>query len=219
MTIRVVIADDQDVVRFSFRTILGAAPDVRVVGEAADGRSALDVVRAVKPDVALVDIRMPGMNGLELTRILAETEPGVRVVVVTTYDLDAYVHTALRHGACGFLLKHSGAPLLVEAVRAAAAGDALISPAVTVRLLRELAPRAAQPAPHRLTDRELDIVALVAEGKTNAEIGAALYITAGTVKTHLANIQQKLGVDNRVAIAAWAWDTGHCTPSRTGRPE
>nr|BFE80987.1 hypothetical protein GCM10020093_035880 [Planobispora longispora] len=138
-----------------------------------------------------------------------------RVVVVTTYDLDAYVHTALRHGACGFLLKHSGPGLLVEAVRAAMTGDALISPSVTVRLLRELSGRDGEPARAQpLTGRELDIVSLVADGRTNAEIGAELYITAGTVKTHLAHIQRKLGVRNRVGIAAWAWETGHRQPGR-----
>jgi DNA-binding NarL/FixJ family response regulator len=207
--IRVLLADDQESVRLAFRTILGAAPDIEVVGQAADGVEALELARRLKPDVALVDVRMPRMDGLELTRHLSDAEPPVRVVVVTTYDLDAYVHTALRHGACGFLLKHSGAALLVSAVRAAVAGDALISPEVTVRLLRDLAVRPAEPRPHRLTDRELDVVALVADGRTNAEIGAELYITAGTVKTHLASIQQKLGVTNRVAIAAWAWETGH----------
>ena len=202
--IRVLIADDQEAVRFSFRTILDAAPGIAVVGEAKDGTSALALARTIKPDVALLDIRMPGIDGLELTRILT---PDIRVVVVTTYDLDAYVHTALRNGAHGFLLKHSGAQLLAEAVRAAAAGDALISPEVTVRLLKELSPR--HEAANPLTDRELDIAALVADGKTNAEIGADLYITPGTVKTHLAHIQQKLRVPNRVGIAAWAWETGH----------
>ena len=202
--IRVLIADDQEAVRFSFRTILDAAPGIAVVGEAKDGTSALALARMTKPDVALLDIRMPGIDGLELTRILT---PDIRVVVVTTYDLDAYVHTALRNGAHGFLLKHSGAQLLAEAVRAAAAGDALISPEVTVRLLKELSPR--HEAANPLTDRELDIAALVADGKTNAEIGADLYITPGTVKTHLAHIQQKLRVPNRVGIAAWAWETGH----------
>ncbi|MFG1925634.1 response regulator transcription factor [Cryptosporangium sp. NPDC048952] len=202
--IRVLIADDQDAVRFSFRTILNAAPGISVVAEAENGTRALELAKETKPDVALVDIRMPGMDGLELTRVLS---PTTKVVVVTTYDLDAYVHTALRNGACGFLLKHSGAALLAEAIRAAAAGDALISPEITVRLLRELTPRTADSNP--LTDRELDIVALVADGRTNAEIGAELYITAGTVKTHLAHVQQKLGVANRVGIAAWAWETGH----------
>ncbi|GIJ69046.1 response regulator transcription factor [Virgisporangium ochraceum] len=210
--IRVLLADDQESVRIAFRTILNAARDIEVVGEAADGVEAAELARRLRPDVALVDIRMPRMDGLELTRVLSTASPPVRVVVVTTYDLDAYVHTALRHGACGFLLKHSGAALLVQAVRAAVAGDALISPEVTVRLLRELAVRPAVTPPNPLTDRELDVVALVAEGKTNAEIGAQLYITAGTVKTHLASIQQKLGVSNRVAIAAWAWATGHRSP-------
>jgi DNA-binding NarL/FixJ family response regulator len=211
VTIRVLLADDQESVRMAFRTILNAERDIDVVGEAADGVEAVELAARLRPDVALVDVRMPRMDGLELTRVLCAATPPVRVVVVTTYDLDAYVHKALHHGACGFLLKHSGVALLVQAVRAAVAGDALISPEVTVRLLRELAPRPT-PQPHRLTDRELDVVALVAEGKTNAEIGAQLYITAGTVKTHLASIQQKLGVANRVAIAAWAWSTGHRAP-------
>jgi DNA-binding NarL/FixJ family response regulator len=215
MTIRVLLADDQESVRLAFRTILGSEGDIEVVGQAADGVEALELAKRLRPDVALVDIRMPRMDGLELTRILCapDASPQVRVVVVTTYNLDAYVHKALRHGAAGFLLKHSGASLLVSAVRAAMAGDALISPEVTVRLLRELAVRPDRRPPHRLTDRELDIVALVADGLTNAEIGARLYITAGTVKTHLASIQQKLAVSNRVGIAAWAWQTGHRAPS------
>jgi DNA-binding NarL/FixJ family response regulator len=215
VTIRVLIADDQEQVRFGFRTILGAAPDIEVVGQAADGVEALDLVRRLHPDVVIADIRMPRMDGLELTRILCapDARVGARVVVVTTYDLDAYVHTALRHGACGFLLKHSGSGLLIEAVRAAMVGDALISPSVTVRLLRELSERHEEPGRAQpLTARELDIVSLVADGRTNAEIGAELYITAGTVKTHLAHIQRKLGVRNRVGIAAWAWETGHRQP-------
>lgn len=217
MTIRVLIADDQEAVRFGFRTILGSVPDIVVVGQAADGLEALERVRQLRPDVMIADIRMPRMDGLELTRILcAPNAPTpVRVVVVTTFDLDAYVHTALRHGACGFLLKHSGSSLLVEAVRAAMVGDSLISPAVTVRLLRELSSvRHASEAAQPLTDRELDIAALVADGRTNPEIGAELFITPGTVKTHLTHIQRKLGVRNRVGIAAWAWETGHRSPNR-----
>ena len=207
MTIRVLIADDQEPVRMAFRAILGAAPDIDVVGLAADGVEAFALARAQRPDVAVVDIRMPRMDGLELTRLLCAE--GIQVVVVTTFDLDAYVHTALRHGACGFLVKHSGTALLTEAVRAAMAGDALISPEVTVRLLRELSGPSGRVPDHLLTERELDIVALVAEGRTNAEIGAELFITAGTVKTHLLHIHQKLGVRNRVEVAAWAWETGH----------
>ena len=211
MSIRVLIADDQESVRSSFRTILRTAADIDVVGEAADGTAALSLARRLRPDVVITDIRMPGIDGLELTRQLCAPDApfSTRVLVVTTYDLDTYVHAALRNGACGFLLKHSGAGLLIEAVRAAVRGDALISPAVTVRLLRELtATREVQASESPLTDRELDIVALVAEGLTNAEIGARLYITAGTVKTHLAAIQRKLTVRNRVGIAAWAWETG-----------
>ncbi|GAA3019923.1 response regulator transcription factor [Streptosporangium longisporum] len=212
MTIRVLVADDEERVRFGFRTILNSAPDIDVVGQAADGVEALELAERLRPDVVIADIRMPRMDGLELTRILCAPDAPVvtRVVVVTTFDLDAYVHTALRHGACGFLLKHSGTALLIEAVRAAMLGDSLISPSVTVRLLRQLSGvRDAPEAPSPLTDRELDIVSLVADGRTNPEIGAELYITPGTVKTHLAHIQRKLGVRNRVGIAAWAWETGH----------
>jgi DNA-binding NarL/FixJ family response regulator len=210
MSIRVLIADDQESVRFGFRTILQTAADIDVVGEAADGTAALELARRLRPDVVITDIRMPGIDGLELTRQLCSPTATftTRVLVVTTYDLDAYVHTALHNGACGFLLKHSGPALLIEAVRAAIRGDALISPAVTVRLLRELtSTREVQPSVAVLTDRELDIVALVADGLTNPEIGAKLYITAGTVKTHLTAIQRKLNVRNRVGIAAWAWET------------
>ncbi len=165
--------------------------------------------RELRPDVVLADIRMPRLDGLEVTRLLA---PQTRVVVVTTFDQDAYVHTALRNGACGFLLKRSGPALLIEGVRAAMAGDTLISPQITVRLLSRLsqdrpdAPRAATA--HPLTEREVEIVRLVARGLTNAEIGAELYISAGTAKTHLANVQAKVGARNRVGIAAWAWEHG-----------
>ncbi|MEV4494123.1 response regulator transcription factor [Micromonospora arborensis] len=212
MTIRVLVADDQDSVRFGFRTILTAAADIEVVGEAADGETALALTRRLRPDVVIADIRMPGLDGLELTRRLcaADAPVSARVVVVTTYDLDAYVHTALRHGASGFLVKHAGPALLTEAVRAAVAGDALISPTVTVRLLRELSRTAVEPARKPeppLSDREREIVLLVADGLTNPEIGAKLYITPGTVKTHLASIQRKLKVRNRVGIAHWAWET------------
>ncbi|MFD8023071.1 response regulator [Streptomyces lavendulae] len=216
MTTRILIADDQEDVRNGFRLILDSQPDMTVVGEAADGAEAVELARALRPDVVLADIRMPRLDGLEVTRLLAgpTAEHPVRVVVVTTFDLDDYVHTALRNGACGFLLKRSGPNLLIEGVRAAMAGDTLISPQLTVRLLRSLsAPQPAAPEPRTasadpLTAREREIALLVARGLTNAEVGAELFISPGTAKTHVANIQAKLSVRNRVGIATWACETG-----------
>ena len=215
MTIRILIADDQEGIRDAFRMVLDAQPDMRVVAEAADGRSALDQARHLRPDVVLADIRMPGLDGLELTRPLAG--PGVaaplRVIVVTTFDLDEYVYTALRDGACGYLLKRSGPTLLIEAIRAAMSGDTLISPQITVKLLRKMIP--AEPSAGdgaALSDRELEVVRLVAQGLTNVEIGTELFISAGTVKNHLANIQRKIGASNRVGVAAWAWSNGQVPP-------
>ncbi|MEU9837170.1 response regulator transcription factor [Streptosporangium sp. NPDC048047] len=214
--IRVLVADDQEGIRGAFRLILDAQPDMTVVAEAADGATAIATARHLRPDVVLADIRMPVADGLEVTRALAG--PGVadpiRVVVVTTFDLDEYVHTALRAGACGFLLKRSGPALLVEAVRAAVAGDTLISPQLTVRLLGHLATPAtgsAGPA-EPLTGRELDVVRLVADGRSNGEIAAELLISPGTVKNHVAAVHRKLGTRNRVGIAAWAFRTGHHSP-------
>ncbi|MER6312884.1 response regulator transcription factor [Streptomyces sp. NPDC001581] len=207
MTTRILIADDQEDIRSGFRLILDSQPDMTVVGDAADGERAVALARELRPDVVVADIRMPRLDGLEVTRLLA---PETRVIVVTTFDLDEYVHTALRNGACGFLLKRSGPALLIEGVRAAMAGDTLISPQITVRLLSRLteAGPVAGRAAHPLTERELDIVRLVARGLTNAEIGAELFISAGTAKTHIANVQAKIGARNRVGIAAWAWEHG-----------
>lgn len=210
---KVLIADDQQLVRTGFQMILDAQPDMEVVAAVADGVEAVEQARRLRPDVCLLDIRMPRLDGLEATRLLAG--PGVpdpmRVVIVTTFDLDEYVYGALRAGACGFLLKDSGPTLLIEAVRAAAVGDSLVSPSVTVRLLKHLAtPAASQAKPARepLTEREMDVVRLVARGRTNQEVAAELFVSLSTVKTHLGSIQAKLGARNRVEIAAWAWESG-----------
>ncbi|MGI5492464.1 response regulator [Microtetraspora malaysiensis] len=223
MTIRLLIADDQEMVRSAFRMILDSQPDMRVVAEAADGAAAVEAARALRPDVCVLDIRMPELDGLEATRLLAG--PGVpdplNVLIATTFDLDEYVYTALRNGACGFLLKDGSPALLVEAVRAAAAGNSLISPSVTVRLLAHMALQPARTGGRSggvpgglvepLTQRELDVVRLVARGRTNEELAAELYVTVATIKTHLANVQRKLAVRNRVEIAAWAWENGICS--------
>ncbi|MEV7939336.1 response regulator transcription factor [Kitasatospora sp. NPDC088264] len=215
MTIRLLLADDQEMVRRGMRRILENQPDMEVVGEAADGVAAVEAARRLRPDVALVDIRMPRMDGLEVVRLIAgpSATPPIKVVVVTTFDLDEYVYPALRHGASGFLLKRSGPTLLVEAVRAAVAGDSLISPSITVRLLKHVTGvRPGGPAMvESLTGRETEIAGKVAEGKTNSDIAGELFISAGTVKTHVASIQRKLGVKNRVGIAVRAFEMGYAT--------
>ncbi len=210
MSIRVVVADDQELVRTGLVMILGAQPDITVVGEAADGIQALEVATRLRPDVLLVDIRMPGLDGVEVTRRLAGpdvTDP-MAVVVITTFDLDEYVLGALRAGARGFLLKDAGPDLLVQAVHAAADGDALIAPNVTRRLLATLVDHAPQTVTQPidpLTDREEEVLALIARGRTNAEIAAELFIGLSTVKSHVASLLAKLGVRNRVEIAMWAY--------------
>ncbi|MFF7215136.1 response regulator [Streptomyces sp. NPDC008238] len=211
MTIRVLLADDQTMVRTGFSLILGVEDDIEVVGEAKDGVQALELARALEPDVVLMDIRMPRMDGLQALRELNRPGAGSspKVVVVTTFDDDEYVYDALNSGACGFLLKDSGPALLTEAVRAAHSGEALVSPAITIRLLRGLrTPRTAAPSGPGLSSRETEVTRLVAEGRTNAEIAAALFVSLGTVKTHMGNIQTKLSARNRVEIALWAWRSG-----------
>ncbi|MFI6742022.1 response regulator [Nonomuraea sp. NPDC050451] len=209
--ITVMLADDQAMIRDCLRLILEDQPDISVVAEAADGAEAIALARRLRPDVCLVDIQMPGLDGIEVTRALAgpEVADPLRVVVVTTFDLDEYVYGALRGGAIGFVLKDVGPDLLVEAVRAANAGDALISPSLTLRLLRHLtataAPVARAPA-QPLSDREFEVVRAVARGRTNQEIAAELFISLSTVKGHVSGIMTKLGLRNRVEIVAWAWE-------------
>lgn len=215
--IRVLIADDQDIVRAGLAIILGGQPDIDVVGQAADGREAVTKARQLRPDVCLFDIRMPHLDGVEATRQLAG--PGVEnplaVIVITTFDTDEYVHGALKAGARGFLLKDAGPDLLVQAIRAAAAGDALIAPSVTARLLAAFSNVAERPRPNHpveaLTEREEEVVLTVARGRTNPEIADELHISLSTVKTHLAAVMTKLNARNRVEIAMWAYETGRVT--------
>ena len=210
MPIRVLIADDQTLVRTGFRLILNADPDIEVISEAADGESAVRLARRFRPDVTLMDIRMPKLDGIRATELLAgpTVADPLRVVVVTTYDVDENVYAALLAGAGGFLLKDAGPRLLLEAVHAAANGESMVSPSVTVRLLAHFTsdPSRSLVRPDvPLTARELDVVLAVARGRTNTEISAELRISLSTVKTHLASVQGKLEARNRTEIAIWAW--------------
>ncbi|AQT75066.1 MULTISPECIES: response regulator [Streptomyces] len=218
MSIRVLVADDQTIIRTGLRIMLNAQPGIEVVGEAADGREAVRLARELRPDVCLFDIRMPVLDGLEATRLVAG--PGVpdplAVVVITTFDLDEYVYGALRAGARGFLLKDTGPDLLAQAVRSASGGEALIAPSVTVRLLQAFADLPAgrpvtQPV-SPVTAREEQVLLAVARGLTNTEIADALHISLSTVKTHLASLMAKLGARNRVEIAMWAYETRRILP-------
>lgn len=214
MTISVLLADDQEMVRAGFRMILDDADDIDVIAEAGDGATAVALARRLRPDVCLMDVRMPRMDGLEATRALAgpDVVDPLRVVMVTTFDLDEYVYAAFRNGAAGFLLKDAGATLLLEAVRAAHRGDVLVSPSLTVRLLGHFAAglpstELAQPATP-LTGREEEVLHAAARGRSNAEIGDELYISLGTVKAHMSSLQDKVGARNRVELAAFAWQSG-----------
>ncbi|MFG1694727.1 response regulator [Nonomuraea sp. NPDC049309] len=228
MTIRIVVADDQELVRAGFRAILDAQPDMEVVAEAADGVQAVEAARRWRPDVVLMDVRMPRMDGLEATRRIAGPDAAdpVKVLVVTTFDLDEYVFEALRAGAAGFLLKDVRRSGLVEAVRVVAAGEALLAPSVTRRLIGEFvrarppARTSRNPPPEisTLTAREREVLELIARGRSNAEIAADLTIGEQTVKTHVSNVLSKLLLRDRVHAVILAYETGLIRPSRDHRP-
>jgi DNA-binding NarL/FixJ family response regulator len=218
MTIRVLVADDQDLVRTGLQMILDAQPGIEVVATAADGREAVELARRLRPDVCLLDIRMPDLDGIEATRRLAgpDVEDPMAVVIITTFDLDEYVYGALQAGAKGFLLKDAGPQLLVQALHAAVNGDALISPSVTARLLTtfiDQRPSSPLQPVEPLTGREEQVLAKVAGGLTNAEIAEELFISLSTVKSHLASLMTKLAARNRVDLAMWAYQTGRVSPT------
>ncbi|HEX5897439.1 MAG TPA: response regulator transcription factor [Thermoleophilaceae bacterium] len=222
MSIRVLLVDDQALIRAGFRMILDAEDDIEVVGECADGTQAVDSVRRLKPDVVLMDIRMPEMDGIEATRLIANGggEGAPRVLMLTTFDLDEYVYDALRAGASGFLLKDVPAEQLVDGIRVVAEGDALLAPSVTKRLIQEfsrgaVAQQSAPAALEELTPREHEVFKLIARGMSNAEIAAELIVSETTVKTHVARVLMKLGVRDRVQAVVLAYESGVVAPGAT----
>ena len=224
MTIRVLVCDDQALVRDGFRMILNAEEDIDVVGEAGDGGEAVELTKRLLPHVVLMDVRMPRMNGIEATRRIVLSGVESRVLILTTFDLDEYVYEALRVGASGFLLKDVTAQQLVEGVRVVAAGEALLAPTVTRRLLERFVPTLPgaddrpPPSLSSLTEREREILTLLTRGLSNAELGAQLYLSEPTIKTHLSSIFRKLGVRDRVQAVIAAYDAGLVEPAtRTSR--
>ncbi|WP_284576932.1 response regulator transcription factor [Streptomyces sp. 2P-4] len=216
--IRVMIADDQMMVRQGFTVLLNTQPDIEVVGQAVDGADAVAKAAELGPDVVLMDIRMPGMGGIEATSVITASGSEAKVLVLTTFDLDEYVYEALRAGASGFLLKDASADQLAEAVRVVAAGEALLSPNITKRLITEFSRLGAPRAPSKariaeLTERETEVLALIAQGLSNAEIAARLVVAEQTVKTHVGRILVKLGLRDRTQAAVFAYETGLVRPA------
>jgi DNA-binding NarL/FixJ family response regulator len=211
MTIRVLVADDQSMVRAGFRMLLSREPDIEVVAEASNGVEAVEKAARYRPTVVLMDIRMPELDGLEATRRILATDDTARILILTTFDLDEYVYEALRVGASGFVLKDDPPEQLLTAIRTVAGGEALLSPAITKRVIKQFA-RIPHPAPPReldeLTERELEVLRLIARGLSNAEIGRELYISDTTVKTHITHILQKLNLRDRVQAVVLAHETG-----------
>ena len=223
--IRVLVVDDQALVRTGFGMIIGAEPDLEVVGDAGDGEAAVALAASQRPDVILMDVRMPVLDGIAATKRIVEQRGDARVLILTTYDLDEYVYDALRAGASGFLLKDAPPEQLIEAIRVIARGEALLAPRVTRRLIEEFArrapPRAATGVLDTLTEREREVLRLVARGMSNAEIAASLVVGETTVKTHVARILDKLGVRDRVQAVVMAYEHGLVTPgdrAGTDRP-
>jgi DNA-binding NarL/FixJ family response regulator len=221
VSVRLLVVDDQEVVREGLARILASESDFEVVGSAGDGRTAVTETARRSPDVVLMDIRMPILDGLAATREIVARDPGIRVVVLTTFDLDEYVYEALRSGASGFVLKDAPADEIVRAVRAAAVGDALISPAITRRLIAEFARHRSVPDGSRLTGltgRERDVLVAMARGLSNEEIGRVLFIGEGTVRTHVTHLLAKLGARDRVQAVVTAYESGIVRPGHTEDP-
>jgi DNA-binding NarL/FixJ family response regulator len=222
VTVRVLVADDQSLMRAGFRMILAAEPDMEVVGEAADGRAAVAQAATLRPDVVLMDVRMPEMDGIEATRQLLAGNDHTKVLMLTTFDLDEYVYEALRAGASGFLLKDVPPEQLVAGIRAVASGESLLAPSVTRRLIQEFVrrpPSAVRTPPQELaslTAREVEVLRMMAQGRSNAEIATEVFVSETTVKTHVAHVLAKLGVRDRVQAVVFAYESGLVLPGDAG---
>jgi DNA-binding NarL/FixJ family response regulator len=216
--IRVLLADDQALVRGAFRMMLDSEPDIEVVGEAADGREAIEQARLRKPDLVLMDVRMPDLDGIQATRALLDGKDPPRVLMLTTFDLDEYVYDAMRAGASGFMLKNAPPAQLAAAVRTVAAGDALLAPSVTRRIIEQFARKPVEAdvraRVESLTQREREVLVMLARGRSNSELASELFVTEGTVKTHVSSLLAKLGLRDRVQAVVLAYESGLVTPGR-----